>query len=353
MAILAPPFSNAMTNANHLQRLLKAYEAAPLEFQATAYWEAYREQVTRAVQTLEPSSFRSGRNQIFEHFGFNEVTYFRPDFKTRFKSWLAVSRRLFARGEHFMPYNLDISDMQEMAFHHCRLLGELTGSKDIAAFECSTFGNPGDRFTMEGKTYTMQFLGFYIRYCFANRHLNFRGDEVIVELGSGSGHQVELLKQAYPGMTILCFDLPAQLYLCEIYLKEALGADQVVSSQETIDWKNLDGVQKGKVHFLGNWQMPMASGFDMDIFWNAASFGEMEPNVVQNYLSFVRPTAKNVFLLQARKGKEQHRVKDPMTFEHYNSWLPEFNLTAEEDAWRAHMRLKESGGYFQAVWTRK
>lgn len=336
---------------DHLKDLIDAYEAAPEEFQATAYWQTYKKPILNALENIDLNELRSGKYPILASFGFNEFTFNNLEsMNTRVKVAGSAAKRALVNAKTIAPYSIDLSDVRDMAYRHCELYGQLTNSKPISELHVSNYGNPDDLFEINGKPYTMQFLGFYIRYCFLNQHLKLRGDEVIVELGSGSGHQVEVLKKLYPDMTILCFDLPTQLYVCEKYMENALGKDSIVSSQETLNWDNLTKVQKGKVHFFGSWQIPMAQQFEFDIFWNAASFGEMEPEVVQNYLSYVKPGAKNVYLLQARHGKEARRVNNPITFEHYNNWLEGFSLIHEEEPYRAHMKIKESGGYFHAVW---
>lgn len=341
---------------HQLQELIKRYESAPKEFQATQYWEAYKKPILEAISSMDVNELRSGRYNPVRSFGFNETVFFGLSFRQKLRTLAYVAWKLFVKNEHYLPYRIDLSDLREMAYRHCKVYGELTGAKDIDTIEVSQFGNPADIFRIgegEGKWYSMQFLGYYIRYCFAHRHIRFRGDETIVELGSGSGHQVELLKKLYPGLTILCFDLPAQIYLCESYLTQALGKDNIVSSGQTMDMNNLTKIEKGKVHFLGSWQIPLLQDFSYDIFWNAASFDEMEPEVVKNYLRFVKSKCKYIYLLQAWKGKEASRVNTPMTFNDFNSWLDGYELLAKEDAYRAHMRLKESGGYFNAVWKQK
>lgn len=336
-----------------LHELIEAYESADEKFHATAYWSAYKKSVTDAAANLDPKEFRSGQHPILRTFGFNEQVFTQLPLRDRVRVWLSQSRRLFAQKKGTSPYSIDLSDIRELAYHHCEVVGEASNAIPIKEIHNAQVGSPDDSFEIEGRHYTMQFLGFYLRYCFVHRNAPLKGNEVIVELGSGSGHQVELLKRAYPDLTILCYDLPAQLYVCEQYLTAALGADQVVSASKTLKWDELSGIEKGKVHFFGNWQMPLNVGFDIDWFWNAASFGEMEPHVVQNYLSYVMPSAKHIYLLQARHGKEEYRVEKPILFEDYNSWLKDFDLVAEADAWRAHKRLTESGGYFEAVWKRK
>lgn len=334
----------------HLQNLVDRYEASPKEYHATRYWQAYKEPVMRTIKSMDLNDLRSDRYPFLAGFGFNESIYRRIDLKTRLRSLGVAFRHLFMRKQHYMPYSVDISDIREMAVRHATVYSLLTRAKGIDEIEASDFGNPADFFSVNGKSYTMQFLSFFIRYCFVQNHVRFVGDEVVVELGSGSGHQVEILKKLYPEMTILCFDLPGQIFLCEKYIKEVLGSDRVIGSARTMDWTDLGQLEKGKVHFLGNWQMPLVSELDFDIFWNAASFGEMEPEVVQNYLSFVKGRSKWIYLLQAEHGKEEGAVENPITFDAYQDFMSGYELIEKAQAFRAHMRLKESKGYFQAIW---
>lgn len=335
-----------------LEKLIQRYESAPKEFQATKYWQKNKQPILDALQYMDLNELRSGKYPV-GNFGFNETVFKGVSFKNRIKSIAYLAWKLFFRKQHYLPYKIDLADIREMSFRHCKLYGALTNAKDIASIEVSKFGNPADIFQMESKWYTIQFLGFYIRYCFAHKHIRFNGNEIIVELGSGSGHQVEILKKLYPGLTILCFDLPAQIFICESYLSESLGKNKIVSSSETMDWTDLSRIEKGKVHFFGNWQFPVIENFSFDVFWNAASFGEMEPDVVKNYLRFVKSNCRFIYLLQARHGKEAGSVDMPITFKDYNDWLNEYKLLEDENAFRAHMRLKESGGYFHAIWELK
>jgi putative sugar O-methyltransferase len=264
-----------------------------------------------------------------------------------------IVRALFITDRAFLPYNLKLNDIRETAFNHCLAQGKIAKIKSIADIETSLFGNPSDLFEINGKKYTMQFLNFYLRLCHAQTTLNLKGNETIVELGSGSGFQVEVLKKVFPELTILCFDLPYQLYLCEHYLSKSIGDNAIVNSSELINAQDLSNVQKGKVHFYGNWQFPLLENFKFDVFWNAASFGEMEPDIVKNYLSYVLKNCSSVYLLQARNGKESTRnsgVATPIIFEDYDEMLDNFQLAMESDAYEAHRRMSQSGGYFQAVW---
>lgn len=341
-------------DTDRLQRLLQEHRQAPEEFQVTGYWDSYEKQILDTIYSINLNELRSGKYPILATFGFNDVLHtYHPNMPLWKKSSFKFIHRHVLKNRPILPYGLKTSDIQEMAYRHCELTALLTNAIPIKALEVSDFGHPQDLFEIDNKKYTMPFLDYYMRYCFANKHIGFKGDEIVVELGSGSGYQVEVLKKAYPDLTVLCFDLPAQIFLCETYLAEALGEENITGTETTSHWKDLSGIEKGRVHFFGNWQMPLLEDFAFDVFWNAASFGEMEPDVVKHYLSYVEGRAKWVYLLQARHGKEttgKARVEDPITLEDYKTLLSGYVLEEEHDAWKAYGRLTQSGGYFEGVW---
>jgi len=340
-----------------LSILLEEYNKAPEIFQAGRYWKTYEDRIINEIKNSDISQLRSGKYPIFGTFGFSEsIYYYRPLLPFYSKFTKQLIRKLFITNRALLPYSLRLSDIREMAYNHCLIQGELANMKLISEIEVSTFGNPADLFEIKGKKYTMQFLNFYIRLCFAQRHLKLTGTETVVELGSGSGFQVEILKKVFPELTVLCFDLPYPLYLCEQYLSNSLGEQNVVKSSETINFADLNNLQMGKVHLFGNWKFPLLRDFSFDVFWNAASFGEMEPHIVKNYLSYVLNNCESIYLLQARHGKESAKnsgVVKPIRFSDYNAMFENFVLIQESDALEAHRKMSQSGGYFQAVWKRQ
>ena len=341
----------------HLDKLNAAYREAPEIFQAGRYWKSYEDQITEEVKKADLSELRSGKYPIFSTFGFNDLVYnYHPRMPFYVKIMRQLVRRLFIDNRASLPYSLRLDDIREMAYNYCAIQGQVSDAVPVNNIETSSFGKPQDVFLVEGRKYTMKFLSFYVRYCFAHKYMKLRGDEVIVELGSGSGYQVEILKKAYPNLTILCFDLPAQLFLCEQYLSNVFGNDAIVSSERNLSVTNLGQLEKGKIHMFGNWQFPLLKEFAFDIFWNAASFGEMEPNIVANYLSYVKGNCEWVYLMQARYGKESSQeagVRKPIVFADYGQMLgTDYSLIKEEDAYDANRRVSQTGGYFQAVWQR-
>ena len=340
---------------NHLDRLNAAYRDAPELFQAGRYWKAYEDKIIEEVKGADLSELRSGKYPIFTTFGFNDlVYYYHPRMPFYIKFARKLVRKLFIDNRASLPYSLRLSDIREMAYNYADGQGQLANAHSINKIEASDFGKPQDLFVINGKKYTMKFLSFYVRYCFVHKYIKLKGDETIVELGSGSGFQVELLKKIYPNLTILCFDLPAQLYLCEVYLSKVFGDQEIVGSEKNLQAVSLSNLEKGKIHMFGNWQFPLLANFKFDVFWNAASFGEMEPEIVTNYLSYIDGNFSWAYLMQARNGKEssaESGVVKPILFADYSKMMgSHYALMREEDAYDAHRRVSQTGGYFQAVW---
>jgi len=335
-----------MGNSN-LNKLLEEYRKAPEQFQATSYWSAYEKDILNIASNIDFNYLRSGKYPKLATFGFSDRVYNR-----KFSMWKRLVLKLFnIKQRHATPYSLQAEDIQDMAYHYCNVVGENCHAKAIGDINVSSYGNPAGLFSIDSHQYTIQFLNYYVRYCFAHKNINFKGDEVIVELGSGSGYQVEVLKKLYPDITVLCFDLPAQVYLCENYISGVLGQDNVVTTERTLNWTDLSSVEKGKVHFLPNWMMPLLKDFDFDIFWNAASFGEMEPSVVENYLSYIMGRAKWVYLLQMKHGQKmtgKAHVKKQISLENYKAMLNEYDMVEAQDCYTSISRL--GGNYFEAVW---
>ncbi|MFO1434680.1 MAG: putative sugar O-methyltransferase [Candidatus Competibacteraceae bacterium] len=344
-------------NTRQLSNLLEAYKEAPQKFQVTDFWKFLEQDILNLIPSIDVTQLRSGKYPELALFGFNDVIYPYYAYNSRplKKAILKLFHRYLIKDRPILPYQMTVSAIQEMAYHHCELMAALNKAKPIDTIEMSTFGNPADRFEIGGRKYSIHFFRYYLRYCFAHKYISFNGNEIIVELGSGSGYQVEVLKKLYPDLTVLCFDLPTQIFLGETYLSGALGEENVIGTDITLNWKDLSSLKKGLVYCFGNWQFPLLRNLQFDIFWNAASFGEMEPEIVENYLDYIKGEAQWIYLLQVRRGKETGRgprVRKAISFDDYNRFLDGYILQEQRDAFDAHKKIDELGGYFEAIWKR-
>jgi hypothetical protein len=189
----------------------------------------------------------------------------------------------------------------EAMFHaaRCCFLGD--GAKTIDELEASRVGNP-EGFEIDGRFYTLSWLNYYCRYAFVSQHVRL-SDQVIIEVGPGSGKQAEMLKKAHPGLTIVLFDLPTQLYVCNQYLTKVFeGTGQVADYRASSRVQTFADIQKGKINILPHWKFPIVENQEFDLLWNAASFQEMGAEAAR-YLA-AAAGAKAMYLMHNIKYRE-------------------------------------------------
>ena len=233
------------------------------------------------------------------------------------------------------PYGLSPEQIKQLYYSFAWMYGQRAGAKSIDEIEASLAGNPADVLTVGGKTYTTSILDFYVTYAYCSKFVDFDAVDTIVELGPGSGKQVEVIKKLHPNIRFLLFDIPPQLYVCERYLATVFP-DSVVSYDKTRNMESIPSTAEpgdGKIYMMGNWKFPLLDGVKTDLFWNALSFQEMEPDVVANYLKFVNQDSGAVFLQEAMAGfryvANKAGVKgvfQPTTLDDYKDHLPNFRL---------------------------
>jgi hypothetical protein len=130
-------------------------------------------------------------------------------------------------------------------------------------------------------------------------------------------------------------DLAPQLYVAERYLSTALPG-RVVSYRASRDAPDVRP-ERGKVTILGNHRIADLRDTGRTLFWNAASFGEMEPPVVKHYAAAVSEYSDWLFLHQAFTGKEQGvpgggGVLTPTTMRDYERYFARYERTVTEPA---------------------
>jgi putative sugar O-methyltransferase len=166
--------------------------------------------------------------------------------------------------------------------------------------------------------------------------------DTILELGAGLGRNIEVLAHLLPNATLFVVDIPPQLYVTNQYLSKVFG-DRVIPYRKAIALKPKTGQGlpvevKGKIVILPSWQMPAWSDIKINLFWNSASFQEMEPDVVTNYLGLVKKMSPEWIYINALPGGNYRGTwspgkggtKLPVTDDIYRSALqPEYGLDSQ------------------------
>jgi putative sugar O-methyltransferase len=338
-----------------LRSMLKDSASVPAVYKTTNYWSIKERALVPEIEKIGLKDFRRRSKSYLTSFGAADAPislgkfqlYNSPVWNSNLLRKIPLWSRVLAAfniilnriSPTFLPIHSEItvSDIQNVSYEFTRLYGIQQGAKPVSDVCDSMVGNPADAFSIEGRNYTTGLLSYYMRYAYLCKFINFNSMKVIVELGSGSGRQIEVLKKLYPDICFFLFDIPPQLYVCEQYLKSVFP-DSVVSYEKTRTMNSI-AIGKGKIFIMGNWKFPLIEKVTVDLFWNAASFQEMEPDVVANYLQYVNSSAKNVYLQELMDGQVQAKsqglkgVLRRTTLENYRSGLTRFQMVDLSPCW--------------------
>jgi putative sugar O-methyltransferase len=356
-----------------LDLMLADQQTAPPIFRPTNYWQNYVAAVIPELRRHGLRGFRAREGSYLATFGATDAgPHWRVlldnrhinNHRTRRIPGLLPLITLLDRvvtdtiGQRLlhasMLYGLSAADVERRAWEQAAELGKESGARPLEELAISLEGDP-KVFHMGGKPMTMSLLNYYIRYAYVSRFVDLAKTSLIVELGSGSGKQVEVVAKLHPNVCYFLFDIPPQLYVCEQFLKAVLG-ERVVSYRECRKMTGPPKPEAGKVYLFGNWQFPITNGAKVDLFWNAASLHEMEPDVVETYLASVEKSAESAYLSEIMTGVAkapragQHGVLRQTLLEHYERFLPSFQRI---DMRPALAPLSTHPDYEDSFWRRR
>ena len=331
-----------------LDMMLRDLAQAPPVYQPTNYWHRYNQTILPELKRLGLRSFRRRHGSYIASFGATDHV---PEYHV-----LLDNRRInnpslrkipgFFAGlsalDHLLSdvllsrvfkantlYGMRAQDIEQLGYDLAAEEGRRGLARPLRDLQISLEGDPARVFYRDGQPMTVSLLYYYMRYAYVSRFVDFERVRHIVELGSGSGKQAEVLAKLHPNVCLFLFDIPPELYVCEQYLKAALG-DRVVSFRECRTMTTPPPLEPGRVYLFGNWQFPLLAATKPDIFWNAASFQEMEPDVVKNYLGVVKEVTSSVFIQAIMTGahrakrKGEHGVLAPITLQDFERFLDGF-----------------------------
>lgn len=174
---------------------------------------------------------------------------------------------------------------------------------NIGKCPTSSFGNPEDLVEIDNGLWSLAHLNYCSMVADASSYINFHDDMTVCELGAGMGRNIEILAHLFDRATFLLFDIPPQLYVSNQYLS-AVFKERVISYRDAVTLKPVNTADfrsliSGRIIMLPSWKMPEWRNVMIDIFWNCASFQEMEPDVVVNYLDIVKSMSPRYVYINA------------------------------------------------------
>jgi putative sugar O-methyltransferase len=338
-----------------LDAMLEDLGAADPIYQPTNYWSAYVEPIV-AVLREGLRDFR--RRGELATFGATDPV---PEYTFRFSGTAgranAQLQDALVANQPILTNGVRLLDIVENAYVRC--LFAAAAAPHVATIDrlsVSRAGNPFG-FRVLDQFLTFPTFGYYMRYAFVAAQIDFANIETVVELGSGGGRQAEVLSKLHPHLAVVQLDLAPHLYVAEQYLKTALPG-RVVSYRENRERGSVQP-EAGKVTMLGNFRIGDVEAAGRTLFWNAASFGEMEPTVVEHYAAAASAYSHWLFLHQCFTGKEQGQVGaggvlTPVRMEHYEQFFGDHERVATE---RAHVGtgylIEGSCEYEDTFWVRR
>ena len=343
-----------------LDQMMSDLGQAPEEYRPTKYWANNEAELVTYLREYGLQDFRrqhsTGARNILLSFGATDLLrdeWTAPELERS----RVVSNRFTRRIRHLPPAYRRIGTLQRDAYVRristryqsygsvCLAFaaqkGTEWGAKPVQDLHLSMIGNPEDRFEVDDRPWSYTMLNFYMRYAWACQFIEFDSIDSIAELGSGSGKQAEVLANLYPDLTFFLYDIPPQLYVAHQYLK-AVFPDRVVQYGDDLS------LEKGSINLLPSWRFTDLRELHPSLFWNAASFQEMEPDVVRNYLGTVSEAAPDHIYLMERMEGMPTGVADATMLGDYKDALSNYSLVRVDPSLLANGRdeLRYSDSYW-------
>lgn len=335
-------------NPELLEIMFADMQKADVLYRPTNYWSVYQKKLMPVLAKEGISRFRASDCKVFGSFGVSQtpLTLMAQWYRSDQHHTSMLERILFSLYEKKPAFALIMKQHRAtlQAFREACFHFTLRGDQDhqLLSIGDSGLGDPQDLFTPNKITnnyYTLSFLRYYHHLQWVRQFVDFTAVRSVLELGCGYGGQIEVIRKLYPNIRLIVCDIPPQLYISEQYLKAVFPGEVTgyleTSRAEKIDWSNADAKP---ITIIPTWKLKNLVT-PVDLFWSSATFQEMEPEVVENYLKIIQQLTRSfIYLLQIPTGKKKVQesgklgVLEPTKLEHYIQFLPEFSLIELVDA---------------------
>ena len=348
-----------------LNLMVSDMESSSALYQPTKYWTEYTYEVIELIRKVGLHDFRRSNEKVLSSFGcldtapsfhfftfLDNTNYLEEHTKKFLGPAFKVANSLWESGVPVGPDGLTIKNFFLMSERLADAKAMEVGLKPLSELSISRYGNPLGYIKNETH-HTFRSIYYFNFVCFIAQFVDISQYSTIVEIGSGSGAQAEILKKLFPQLTIILLDLAPQLYIAERYLCKSLPND-LIPYRETNskDWKG--PLLPGKIYCLPLRAIEALAPEGKVLFWNAASFGEMEPNVLQNYAKHISSFSSHLFLMQMFSGK--NGTNSPVTMSVYETAFSSYKLLGKSESTLADTVtpiFEDSGVYHNTFWEKK
>lgn len=330
----------------------------------TSYWKTQNRRMQRQLEEFGLNGFRTNwRLMRGIDLGPKQAGLLRPPiFKRSIVSRLARHMPFTSTYERYID-NLTMDSNTAYAAlitEKLSLLYELLTRGDYSGsildrVEDSCIGNP-NIYEFGEKQYSSNLLHHICLVGLMFRLSESTDFKRVIEIGGGYGVLPEIFFKLFDlGMEYFVeVDIPPLVYVTTQYLK-AIFPDKVIDYrqvrlEETISRSDISG----KILIIPPWKVPNLR-MNFDLFWNSASFQEMEDDVIENYLKYIQNSTKNVFVNTLTQGHKQGLggQHETISFERLANHIrskgytdrPSIGRSIEESAYRAALP-RHSAAFF-------
>lgn len=259
---------------------------------------------------------------------------------------LRASEIIFNKSDvSLLPYELSMEQLNLAAYKMADLMGKVNNAKPLHHAPVSEELNIGYTYSVNDLEFNYVHYYYYLRYAFVAAEIDFNEVDTIIDLGSGSGRIIEVLKKLYPHLTCHLFDVGPQLYVANRFLN-AVMPEQIVEFGSQKE-------EKGKIHFHPHYEIENFQPSGKTLSWNSMVYCIMEPPTAKSYLDKLGSIADWIYVCEpmTKAGGGQYGLEDPMTKQHYIDFLtPTHALKRQGNVSRALADIKLWGGVEEMLW---
>src|ERR1035437_9487884 len=303
-------------------------------YQPTVFWDEASSRIADQIRAAGIESFRS----LSEPLGFFVPTYGIPGggfSSEQVNALLGCLRRDFPHAkkcERALSRFLN-GDLLAVADYRTLVAADDPRAKPyLHLFSESTVGAPVEHFEFNGRRFSRSSLNYLLGLALLKRHLKGDVPRTVLEVGGGFGTLGEVLSASgIDDVRYIDIDIPPTSFVAQHYLTEVLGPERVATYAQTCDRESITVSSLPQASVLCSWQIERLQG-EIDLFVNFISFQEMEPHIVNNYLTCAaRLDARWTLLRNLREGKQVRKddwvgVDNPILGDAYLAMLPDYEL---------------------------
>lgn len=318
-----------------LQTMLDDMASAPAIYQPTRFWASCVPHIVEDIKKQGIENFRSHASGL----AYYVPSYASIEYLQKKEAYEAEFNRLAKADANLgRLWRADVNGQNQALLDYRIVVAADDGkAPELMHLEQSTVGNPAEAFKIDGKIFGAAFLRYMKCLAFLKKTVAAHRIRRVLEIGGGYGVMGEILgKQSRPYF-YMNVDIPPVAYVATYYLKQVLGEDAVFDYAQAREMDRIDPAELQKQGYkaavLCPWQLEKVTG-SFEMFFNSASFQEMEPEVVENYARDVSRLVTHFLVLKnSRHGKQlasenKIGVEKPTKHEDYLRFFADFKMIA-------------------------